>query len=114
MIRTWIDHGLLEEVGDTSMPRVTLQSVLEVRPLVRELRELGHDRDLLKAVLARIEDERTLSNRKLRKSLDEMRSGNVIPIATPRRPCRTRRNERRREQLDELTRLSEPLPGGYE
>lgn len=82
-IRAWIDRGLLEEIGDSSPRRVTLQSVLEVRPLVRELRALGRDRNLLEAVLARVEDERVLSNRKLRRSLDEMRSGNLIDI-TPR------------------------------
>jgi hypothetical protein len=82
-IRTWIDRGLLEEVGGSSPRRVTLQSVLEVRPLVRELRALGRDRNLLEAVLARIEDERALSDRKLRHSLDEMRSGELVDI-TPR------------------------------
>jgi DNA-binding transcriptional MerR regulator len=82
-IRTWIDRGLLEEVGGSSPRRVTLQSVLEVRPLVRELRALGRDRNLLEAILARVEDERALSDRKLRRSLDEMRSGKLIDI-TPR------------------------------
>jgi hypothetical protein len=79
-IRTWIDRALLEEVRDTSPRRVTLRSVLEVRPLVRELRALGRDRNLLEAVLARVEDERTLSDRKLRRSLDEMRGGELIDI----------------------------------
>lgn len=82
-IRTWIDRGLLEEVSGSSPRRVTLRSVLEVRPLVRELRALGRNRNLLEAVLARIEDERALSDRKLRRSLDEMHSGKLIDI-TPR------------------------------
>ena len=79
-IRAWIDHGLLDEVRRVSPRRVTLASVLEVRPIVRELRALGRDRNLLEAVLARVEDERALSDRKLRKSLDEMRSGELIDI----------------------------------
>ncbi|HVC07130.1 MAG TPA: hypothetical protein VND98_06060 [Solirubrobacterales bacterium] len=82
-IRTWIDRGLLEEIGSSSPRRVTLRSVLEVRPLVRELRALGRDRNLLEAILARVEDERTLSDHKLQRSLDEMRSGKLIDI-TPR------------------------------
>ncbi len=82
-IRTWIDRGLLEEAGGSSPRRVTLRSVLEVRPLVRELRTLGRDRNLLDAILARVEDERALSDHKLRRSLDEMRSGKLIDI-TPR------------------------------
>jgi DNA-binding transcriptional MerR regulator len=82
-IRAWIDRGLLDEVRGSSPRRVTLQSVLGVRPLIRGLRALGRDRNLLEAVLARIEDERALSDRKLRRSLDEMHSGELIDI-TPR------------------------------
>jgi DNA-binding transcriptional MerR regulator len=82
-IRAWINRGLLDEISDSSPRRVTLRSVLEVRPLVRELRALGRDRNLLEAVLAQAEDERALSDRKLRRSLDEMRSGKLIDI-TPR------------------------------
>lgn len=78
--RAWIDQGLLKEVGGSSPRRVSLQSVLEVRPLVRELRVLGRDRNLLEGVLARIEDERTLSDRKLRRSLDEMARGELVDI----------------------------------
>lgn len=79
-IRVWIDRGLLAEVDGSSPRRVTLGSVLEVRPLVRELRALGRNRNLLEAVLARVEDERALSDRKLRKSLDEMRRGELTDI----------------------------------
>lgn len=82
-IRAWIDRGLLNEVDGSSPRRITLQSVLEVRPLVRELRALGRDRNLLEVVLARVEDKRTLSDRKLRKSLDEMRSGKLTDITPP-------------------------------
>jgi DNA-binding transcriptional MerR regulator len=82
-IRAWIERGLLDEVDGSSPRRIALGSVLEVRPLVRELRALGRDRNLLEAVLARLDDERTLSDRKLRRSLDEMRSGELTDI-TPR------------------------------
>lgn len=80
-IRVWIERGLLDEIDGSSPRRITLGSVLEVRPLVRELRALGRDRNLLEAVLARLEDERTLSDRKLRRSLDEMHSGELTDIA---------------------------------
>lgn len=82
-IRAWIDRGLLDEISDSSPRRVTLRSVLEVRPLVRELRELGRDRNLLEAVLAQAEDKRALSDRKLQRSLDEMHSGKLIDITPP-------------------------------
>lgn len=79
-IRAWIDRGLLDEVSGSSPRRVSLQSVLEVRPLVRELRALGRDRNLLEGVLARIEDERALSDRKLRRSFAEMSRGELTDI----------------------------------
>jgi DNA-binding transcriptional MerR regulator len=82
-IRAWIDRGLLEDISNSSPRLVKLQSVLKVRPIVRELRALGHDRNLLEAILARVEDERTLSDRRMRKSLDEMRSGELIDITPP-------------------------------
>lgn len=82
-IRVWIERGLLDEVDGSSPRRITLGSVLEVRPLVRELRALGRDRNLLEAVLARLEDERTLADRKLRRSLDEMGRGELVDLTPP-------------------------------
>jgi len=82
-IRVWIERGLLDEVDGSSPRRVTLESVLEVRPLVRELRALGRDRNLLEAVLARLDDEQTLADAKLRRSLDEMRRGELTDITPP-------------------------------
>ena len=79
-IRAWIDRGLLEEVRGSSPRRVTLRSVLNIRSLVRELRALGRDRNLLEAVIAEVEDKRALSDRKLRRSLDEMRGGKLTDI----------------------------------
>ncbi len=82
-VRVWIERGLLDEVDGSSPRRVTLGSVLEVRPLVRELRALGRDRNLLAAVHARLEDERTLADRKLRRSLAEMDRGELVDITPP-------------------------------
>ena len=79
-VRAWIERGLLEGVPETSPRRVTLQSVIEVRPVLRELRSLGQDRDLVAAVLARIEDEAVLADPELQRSLDEMHRGELIEI----------------------------------
>jgi len=79
-IRVWIERGLLAEAEGSSPRRVTLVSVLRVRPLVRELRALGRDRNLLEAVLARLDDERVLADRKLRRSLDEKSRGELVDI----------------------------------
>jgi len=79
-VRAWVARGVLESVPGTSPRRVTLASVLDTRRVVRELRALGRDRDLLAELLARAEDERVLSDRRLRRSLDEMRRGELIDI----------------------------------
>lgn len=79
-VRAWIAHGLLDDVRNASPRRVTLASVLTLRPVLRELRELGQDRNLLDALLACADDEHALADRRLRKSLEEMRRGQVIDI----------------------------------
>jgi DNA-binding transcriptional MerR regulator len=84
-VRLWIERGLLEEVADSSPRRVTLQSVLEVRPVLRELRALGQDRNLLEAVLAQVEDERTLADPQLQRSLEEMHRGELIDVTPSRK-----------------------------
>lgn len=76
-VRAWADEGVLEWRGG-SPRRVSLESVLRVRPIVRELKELGQSRDLLAAVLARVEDEVTLDDRRLRTSLRQMRQGRKV------------------------------------
>ena len=63
------------------MQRVTLRSVLEVRPLVLELRQLGKTRNLLQAVIARVEDAETFANPSLRQSIEQMRRGELVDIA---------------------------------
>lgn len=79
-VRAWINRGLLEEVAGASPRKVTFESVLTIRPIVEELRQLGRDRGLLEAVIAKIEDDHALSDRKLERSLDEMRNGELIDI----------------------------------
>jgi DNA-binding transcriptional MerR regulator len=76
-VRAWADEGVLEW-RDSSPRRVSLDSVLRVRPIVRELKEMGQSRDLLAAVLARVEDETTLSDRGLQASLKQMRQGRKV------------------------------------
>lgn len=76
-VKAWADEGVLEW-RDGSPQRVSLGSVLHVGSIVRELKQLGRNRDLLAAVLARLEDEATLSDRRLQTSLDEMRQGRKV------------------------------------
>lgn len=76
-VKAWAGEGVLEW-RDGSPQRVSLGSVLRVGPIVRELKQLGRNRDLLAAILARLEDEATLSDRRLQTSLDEMRQGRKV------------------------------------
>src|SRR4051794_33722602 len=57
-VKAWVRAGVLEDTGDRPQ-RVSLRSVATVRPVVLELKKLGRDRNLLEAVLARIEDTHT-------------------------------------------------------
>jgi excisionase family DNA binding protein len=76
-VRAWADEGVLEW-RDGSPRRVSLDSVLRVRPIVKGLKEMGQSRDLLAAVLAQVEDEATLSDRRLQASLKQMRQGRKV------------------------------------
>jgi DNA-binding transcriptional MerR regulator len=84
-IRAWMEDGPLREAGDSSPRRVSLESVLEVRPVLRDLRALGQDRNLLAAVTDRLEDERDLADPELQRSLEEMRRGDLIDVTPSRR-----------------------------
>lgn len=74
-IRAWADEGALEDLPETSPRAVTLDSVMRVRRILEELRELGRSRQIRQALLARVDDELTLQNPDLRRSLRQMRTG---------------------------------------
>lgn len=76
----WADLGLLEATND-GVRRVALRGVLEIRPFVQELRQLGKTRHLLQAVVDRIDDTETLTSPALRQSVEQMRRGELIDIA---------------------------------
>lgn len=73
-IRSWLDTGVLEDAG--RKPRaVRLESVVRVHRLLAELRERGHDGSLRAALLARLDDELTLNDKRLQSSIGSMRRG---------------------------------------
>lgn len=76
----WLDLGLLENVEGHSHRRVSTRSVLAVRPHVLALRDLGKKRNLLEAVLARVEDEELLANPRIRASLASAKQGRLTDI----------------------------------
>jgi len=79
-VRAWARQGVLAEGGDATHRRVTLESVLALKPIVSELRGLGQQRGLLEAVLARLDDRATLSDPQLIKSIKQMGRGEGVDI----------------------------------
>lgn len=73
-VREWIEKGVLEDFGGRPQ-RVGLESVLRAAPMVDELRELGRDRDLVGAVLNRLESEALKRDRRFKRSLGQTRRG---------------------------------------
>jgi DNA-binding transcriptional MerR regulator len=76
-VNKWAELGLLSEVPGLSPRRVTTRSVLEVRPHLLRLHELGQKRNLLEAVLARVADEELLSDPRVKASLGSLAAGDV-------------------------------------
>jgi len=73
-IRSWLDTGVLEDAG--TKPRgVKVESVVRIHRLLGELRERGHDGNVRSALLARLDDELTMNDERLRDSIDGMRRG---------------------------------------
>jgi hypothetical protein len=71
-VRSWIDEGILDGFGG-SPQRVGLESVVRERRIADELREQGRDRDLMSAVLSRLEALALEKDKDLRKSVGQMR-----------------------------------------
>jgi hypothetical protein len=73
-VREWIARDVLESTEGSPL-KVTLASVLEVKDIVDELREQGKDRDLVSAVLDKLELEELGGDDRFRKSLEQMKRG---------------------------------------
>ena len=56
--RDWLAWGPLDPVPGAKPARVSTSSLAKVLPAVERLRELGQDRELLRALVDRREDER--------------------------------------------------------
>jgi hypothetical protein len=71
-VRSWIDEGILDDFGG-SPQRVGLESVVRAKQIADELREDGRDRDLMSAVLSRLEGLALEKDKEFRKSVRETR-----------------------------------------
>lgn len=78
--RLWANEGLLKDVTRHPVRRVSAASVLRIRPIVRDLKRLGRNRNLLEAVFDRLDDELVLTDVGLEESLEQLRRGEIIDI----------------------------------
>jgi len=90
-VRAWVNEGVL--TSHTQHPRLMLDTerLHAVLQFVRELRARGQERDLLKTLWQRLQDQALLDRDDLTDSLEQMRAGR----ATPALPLEEERAARR-------------------
>jgi DNA-binding transcriptional ArsR family regulator len=79
-VRAWIEAGVLESRGDATPVRVDLLSLVAVRRALDLLREHGHDRNLLVAVMRILRDRAVLDGEGVREGLADLAEGRVVPL----------------------------------
>lgn len=84
-VRTWAAQGVLTTAQRTPRLLLDLQSVHIGSHLIREVRALGRDRDLLDEVWRRLNDAALLDHPELRDSIDQMLRGEGRTLRAIRR-----------------------------
>ena len=79
-VRSWIDAGILETCGDTNPVRVDILSLVAVKRAVDLLRQHGHDRNLLAAVMRQLRDSAVLDGEGVREGIEDLAAGRVVPL----------------------------------
>jgi hypothetical protein len=74
-VRAWAQEGVLAVAQRAPRLLLDVRSVHEVSHIVRDLRALGRDRDLLDEVWRRLSDAALLERPDLRESIEQMRRG---------------------------------------
>jgi hypothetical protein len=74
-VRAWAAEGVLAVAQRSPRLLLDVQSVHAVSHIIRELRSLGKDRDLLDEVWRRLTDAALLERHDLRESIEQMRRG---------------------------------------
>lgn len=79
-VRSWLEAGVLDEVPGATPARIDVRSLAEVKHAVDLLREHGHDRNLLVAVMRLLRDRAALGTSGARDGFDDLASGRVVPL----------------------------------
>jgi len=80
--RDWLAGGPLDPVSGAKPARVSTASLATVLPALQKVRELGHDRELLRALIDRLDAETILSSPRVKKSLEQFRRGEHEPFSS--------------------------------
>ena len=79
-VRAWIEAGVLEPRGDATPVRVDVLSLVAVKRAVDLLREHGHDRKLLIAVMRLLRDRAVLAGDGVREGFEDLAAGRLVPL----------------------------------
>jgi hypothetical protein len=79
-VRSWIEAGVLDSVAGAAPARVEVLSLAAVKGAVDLLREHGHDRNLLVAVMRLLRDRAALAGDDVRDDFGDLAVGRVVPL----------------------------------
>lgn len=79
-VRAWLQSGVLDDVQGTSPVRVDMRSLAEVKHTVDLLREHGHDRNLLVAVMRILRDRAALDGDGVAEGFEDLAAGGLVPL----------------------------------
>jgi hypothetical protein len=90
-VRAWVNEGVLTSHTQHTRLMLDTERLHAVLQFVRELRARGQDRDLLKTLWQRLQDQALLDRDDLTDSLEQMRAGRATPALTLEEERATRR-----------------------
>lgn len=79
-VRSWLESGVLDDVPGARPVRVDVRSLAEVKHAVDLLRELGHDRHLLIAVMRSLRDRAALEGEGVCEGFEDLAAGRLVPL----------------------------------
>ncbi len=77
-VRAWIEAGILEPIAGATPVRVDVLSLADVKRALDLLREHGHDRDLLVAVMRILRDRAALAGSE--EGFADLAAGRLVPL----------------------------------
>jgi hypothetical protein len=78
-VRSWLDRGVLDRLEGSKPILVERGSVRRAGRLLQELRERGHDRDWMQALVDLLHDTAEAQRPEIKRGLGELRRGKLEP-----------------------------------